>query len=174
MLEQPMERAVMQSALVALDGSPYSRSATSLAIDWAARFGARLVGLGIVEEPETYRPEPVPQGAAISKHIREDAARCRVLDVLADLRDRSKAVGVSADVVQGMGEPADQILREAPRCDVVVLGGGMRLGVETQGWPDTTLGMVLRHSPRPVVVVPRELPEGQGVIVAYGGGRESA
>ena len=37
-----------------------------------------------------------------------------------------------------------------------------------------TLAEVLRSSPRPVVVVPRQLPDGQGIVVAYGGGREAA
>src|SRR5262249_39237100 len=45
---------------------------------------------------------------------------------------------------------------------------------ETQAEPDATLAAMLRDSPRPLVIVPRELPEGQGILVAYGGGREAA
>lgn len=40
-----------RSVLVALDGSAYSEPATTLALDWAARFGARLLGLGVLDEP---------------------------------------------------------------------------------------------------------------------------
>ncbi len=45
---------------VALDGSPYSESASALAIDWATRFGARLLGLGVLDEPQIRGAEPVP------------------------------------------------------------------------------------------------------------------
>jgi hypothetical protein len=36
------------------------------------------------------------------------------------------------------------------------------------------LAQVLRHSSRPIVAVPRELPTAKGIVVAYGGGREVA
>src|SRR5262249_41286296 len=45
---------------------------------------------------------------------------------------------------------------------------------ETQAEPDAALAAMLRGSPRPLVIVPRELPERQGILVAYGGGREAA
>ena len=36
-------------------------------------------------------------------------------------RKRSAAAGVSADVLEDIGDPADRILHEAQRCDVVIL-----------------------------------------------------
>jgi nucleotide-binding universal stress UspA family protein len=42
---------MLRSLLVALDGSPWSETATTLALDWAARFDARLIGLGVLDEP---------------------------------------------------------------------------------------------------------------------------
>jgi hypothetical protein len=77
-------------------------------------------------------------------------------------------------VLEDIGDPTQHILREAQRCDVVVLGRETHYHFETQDRPDATLGQVIRTSPRPVVVVPRELPEGRGIVVAYGGGREAA
>jgi len=76
-------------------------------------------------------------------------------------------------VLEDVGEPADRILREAHRADVVLLGRETHFRFETQDRPDPTDALVLRQSPRPVVVVPRELPEGRGIVVAYGGGRGS-
>ena len=40
---------MLRSALVALDGSAYSESAVALAIDWARRYGAQLLGLGVLK-----------------------------------------------------------------------------------------------------------------------------
>ena len=46
---------------------------TTLALDWACRFDARLLGLGIVDEGSIRRPEPVPLGAGAYKRARDEA-----------------------------------------------------------------------------------------------------
>jgi nucleotide-binding universal stress UspA family protein len=169
---------MLRSVLVALDGSAHSETATALAIDWAKRYGARLLGLGVVDEPSIRGGEPVPLGAGVYKHARDEArlvdAHRRVVDFLADFRARSELAGVAVEVLEDIGDPAVRILREAQRCDVVILARETHFHFETQDQPDETLARVLRGSLRPVVIVPRELPEGQGVVVAYGGGREAA
>jgi nucleotide-binding universal stress UspA family protein len=169
---------MLRSALVALDGSAYSETATALAIDWAGRYGARLVGLGVVDAPSIKGAEPVPLGAGAYKHARDEArlaeAHRRVVDFLSDFRARSEVAGVPVEVLEDIGDPAVRILREAHRCDLVILARETHFHFETQEQPDDTLAQVLRGSPRPVVTVPRELPHGQGVVVAYGGGREAA
>jgi nucleotide-binding universal stress UspA family protein len=169
---------VLRSILVALDGSPWSEAATTLALDWAGRFDARLMGLGVLDEPSIDRGEPVPMGAYTYKKHRDETlladAHRRVLGFLEDFRTRSAATGRTAVVLEDIGDPAGRILREAQRSDVVVLGRETHFHFETQSRPDATLAEVLRTSPRPVVVVPRGLPDGGGVMVAYGGGREAA
>ena len=75
---------------------------------------------------------------------------------------------------EDIGDPADRILHEAHRCDVVILARETHFHFETQEPPDQTLAQILRGCPRPIVVVPRMLPEAHGVVVAYGGGREAA
>ena len=169
---------MLRSALVALDGSAYSETATALAIDWARRYGARLVGLGVLDAPSIRGAEPVPLGAGAYKQARDEArladAHRRVVDFLTDFRARSEAAGIAVELLEDIGDPADRILREAHRCDLVILARETHFHFETQEQPDDTLAQVLRGSPRPVVTVPRELPDGQGVLVAYGGGREAA
>jgi nucleotide-binding universal stress UspA family protein len=169
---------MLRSALVALDGSPYSKTAAALAIDWAKRYGARLLGLGVLDAPSIRGAEPVPLGAGAYKQARDEArlldAHRRVVDFLADFRARSKAAGIAVEVLEDIGDPAARILREAQRCDVVILARETHFHFETQEQPDEILAQVLRGSPRPVVIVPRELPDGQDVVLAYGGGREAA
>jgi nucleotide-binding universal stress UspA family protein len=120
----------------------------------------------------------VPLGAGAYKHARDEArladAHRRVVDFLADFRARSEAAGIAVEVLEDIGDPAVRILREAHRCDLVILARETHFHFETQEQPDDTLAQVLRGSPRPVVTVPRELPDGRGVVVAYGGGREAA
>lgn len=169
---------MLRSALVALDGSPYSEAAVALAIDWAKRYRARLVGVGVLDAPSIRGAEPVPLGAGAYKKARDEArlveAHRRVVDFLTDFHARSQAAGIAVAVLEDIGDPAARILREAQRCDVVILARETHFHFETQEQPDETLAQVLRGSPRPVVIVPRELPEGQGVVLAYGGGREAA
>jgi nucleotide-binding universal stress UspA family protein len=169
---------MLRSILVALDGSPWSAAATTLGLRWAGRYGARLLGLGVVDLASLDRGEPVPMGAYAYKQHRDEALRAdahrRVMGFLEDFRARSEAAGLDAAVLEGLGDPAERILREVQRCDLGILGRQTHFHFETQDEPDATLAKVLRTSSRPVVVVPRTLPEGGGVVVAYGGGRESA
>src|SRR5438477_391772 len=169
---------MLKTVLIALDGSACSFTATTLALDWARRFDARLLGLGIVDEASIHRPEPVPLGAGAYKKARDEArmtdAHQRVGSFLADFRARAVAAGVRSDLLEEQGSPAERILFEAQRADVVILGRETHFKFETPERRDATLAQVVRSSPRPMVVVPRTLPEGTGVLVAYGGGREGA
>jgi nucleotide-binding universal stress UspA family protein len=173
-----MAPQVLRSILVALDGSVYSDSAATLAIEWGTRFGASLVGVGVVDEPGIRKPESVPLGAGAYKKARDEErlmdAHARVRRMLAEFLARSVAAGVKCEVLDDVGDPGLTILRETQRCDVVILGRETHFHFETQDEPDATLGQILRGSPRPVVVAPRNLPRGEGVVVAYGGGREVA
>jgi nucleotide-binding universal stress UspA family protein len=143
---------VLRAILVALDGSPWSVSATTLALDWAARFDVRLIGLGVLDEPSIDRRELVPMGAYAYKKHRDETlltdAHRRVLGFLDDFRSRSTAARVPTIVLEDIGDPTQHILREAQRCDVVVLGRETHYHFETQDRPDATLGQVIRTSPR--------------------------
>lgn len=169
---------MVHSALVALDGSPFSETGIALAIDWAKRFQMSLLGLGILDEPAIRGAEPVPLGASAFKAARDerrmDDAHRRVLDFLEHFRVQTTAAGVSAEVLEEIGDPTERILYDAHRCDLVILARETHFHFETQSRPDTTLSEVLRSSPRPVVTAPRELREGSGVLVAYANTREAA
>ena len=144
---------MLRSVLVALDGSPYSAPATTLALDWAARFGAHLLGLGVLDEPAIHKGEPVPLGGGAYKKARDEArmadAHHRIAGLLADFSARSAAAGVSAEVLEDIGDPADRILHEAHRCDVVILARETHFHFETQERPDDTLARTLRGCPAP-------------------------
>jgi nucleotide-binding universal stress UspA family protein len=169
---------MVRRILVAMDGSPNGEAASVLAIDWATRFGAKLVGLGILDKPTITKPEPVSFGGTAYKRHRDEArlgeAHRFLFVLLAQFQQRCDAAGVKGTVVEDIGAPHEQIIAEAQACDLVVLGRETHFQFETQDRPDTTLSKVLRESPRPVIVVPRDPAPGQGVLVAYGGGREVA
>jgi nucleotide-binding universal stress UspA family protein len=169
---------MLRRLLVAMDGSPNGVAAAGLAVDWARRFGAEVTGLGILDKPSITRPEPVSFGGTAYKRHRDEALLAdehrRVIQLLSEFQQRCDAAKVGCTVVEDIGSPYEQIVAEAAGVDTVLLGRETHFEFETQDHPDATLSKVLRESPRPVVVVPQQPASGEGVLVAYGSGREVA
>jgi nucleotide-binding universal stress UspA family protein len=169
---------MIRRLLVAMDGSAHGEAAAALAIDWAHRFGAELVGLGVLDKPSITSPEPVSFGGTAFKRHRDEVRLAdehgRIVALLAGFQRRCDAERIRCTVVEDIGTPHEQIVSEASGCDVVVLGRETHFEFEAQDHPDATLGKVLRESPRPVIVVPPAPTPGEGVLVAYGSGREVA
>jgi nucleotide-binding universal stress UspA family protein len=161
-----------------MDGSPFGDAAANLAMTWADRRKAALVGLGVLDAPSITRPELVPPGGMSFKR-QKDAARLadahvRIQSMLKAFGARCQRARIPYALVEDVGVSHEQIILEAERCDLVVFGRETHFQFETQDAPDETLSQVLRRSPRPVVVVPREPAQGSGCLIAYGGGREVA
>jgi nucleotide-binding universal stress UspA family protein len=169
---------MMRRLLVAMDGSAHAEAAATQAIAWGRRFGCTLVGLGVLDTPAIEGAEPVPLGASYYKHQRDIArtvdAERRIAKFLGDFRGRCQKADVACTIVEDVGTPHEQIVLEAASCDAVMLGTETNFHFATQHVPDDTLSRVLRGSPRPVVVMPRAPIEGEGVLVAYGGGQQVA
>jgi nucleotide-binding universal stress UspA family protein len=169
---------MLRRLLVAMDGSGDAEAGADRAIAWARRFGFAMVGLGVLDEPTIEGPEAVPLGAGYYKRER-DAVRLAAADerirwFLRKFRERCGAAGVPCTIVEDVGVPHEQIVREAVACDAVLLGIQTNFHFATPGVQDQTLSHVLRLSPRPVIVVPRHPMVGEGVLVAYGGGQQVA
>lgn len=169
---------MLRTLLIGLDGSSYSETAAELALRWAKAQDAMFVGLGIVDEPTIRGAEPVPLGAAAFKRERDDTlvadARHKVEQALQRFSLRCSQEGVACKLLENVGLPHEQIVLEAQRYDLVVLGRQTHFHFETQAQADDTLTRVLKSSPRPVVVGADELPAGQNVVVAYDGSLQAA
>ncbi len=167
-----------RSILVGLDGSPFSAAAVEVGIRWARRADALLVGLGIVDEPTIRQPLAVPPGATPYKEHRDQAlvadATRKVEQYLEQFALKCADAGVACKLLEDVGLPGEEILREAQRFDVILLGRESHFHFETQTGPDETLARVVKQSPRPVVAVPQKPPEGANVVVAYDGSVQAA
>lgn len=169
---------MLRTVLIGLDGSEYSTAASELAIRWARRSGALLVGLGVVDEPAICRPESVPLGASQYKEHRDRAllarASRRVETFLEQFALRCSEAGVAYKLLEDVGPPPEKIFVEAQRYDLIVLGQQTHFRFATQEGPDETLSRVLKNTPRPVVAVPEKLGDGASVLVAYDGSLQAA
>jgi nucleotide-binding universal stress UspA family protein len=151
----------------------YSTSALELGIRWAQRWDTVLVGLGIVDAPTIRKAQPVPLGATAYKAERDKMRLVEAYHTVAQLlryfMQKCTKAGVTCQVRQEVGSPAECLLLEAPQYDLIVLGQQTFFHFATQDKPDDTLHMVVKQSPCPVVAVPATLPGGRAVIVAYDG-----
>lgn len=169
---------MLRSILIGLDGSVYSRTAVELGLRWARQSDAILVGLSVLDEQTIRHPEMVPLGGMAFKEHRDEVlladARRKVEEFRAAFVGQCAAAGVRCQVLEDTGLPAEQIILEAQRYDLILLGQQTYFHFETERSPDDTLRRVLRSSPRPVVSVPEKLPEGRAVVVAYDSSLQAA
>ena len=169
---------VLRGILIGLDGSEFSEAAVALSVRWARSRGAELVGLGIVDEPTIRKPVGLKAGGGHYKPIADEQrladAHRRVDALLDEFAATCAKAGIRFRRVREVGLPSEQILVEAQRFDVIVLGKQSYFQFETREGPDETLKTVLHNAPRPVITVPRSLPEGNSVVVAYDGSVQAA
>ncbi len=169
---------MMRRILVGLDGSEFSDAAVQLGIQWARQSGALLAGLGIIDKPTIERPEALPVGGSHYKQERDEIvlaeARDRVERFLKQFSERCTGASVAWSVLEDTGNPYEQILLEAQRYDLILLGQQTYFHFATQAETCETLRKVLKSSPRPVVTVPRKLGDGSAVVIAYDGSLQAA
>jgi len=161
---------MLRSILVGLDESPYSAAATELGLSWARSFDCLLVGVGVVDEPTLRGPRPDTEMAASYRAAYDQLvndARRRVEQLLDRFAHRAAEMQVACKLLEDTGLPCEQIMREAERYDLVLLGTHTYFHFETSSRTCETLERVLRNAPRPIVTVPRAPRSGQSVLIAY-------
>lgn len=144
----PVGSARIEHVLLATDLSAASRAATDEALAIAARDGARLTVLSIVD-PGGLR---VPGGRFFR---RVDQERAEIEAGVQSIVARARGLGVAAAYLVWVGNPAESILEAADSelADLIVMGshGRGRVGRLLLG---STSSSVSEASARPVRVVP--------------------
>lgn len=161
---------MIESVLIATDGSEAAVSAENYAVALAARLGARLTALAIVEERTTrgLRGEGLgidaPPTAAIDNFLeaRAEAANRRIVE-----RGRSQGLEASSETARGIAD--DIIVDRGKQHDLIVLGrDGEHARARTELIGSTADG-VLRKTAKPVVVVPSGAELSGPVLLAFDG-----
>jgi nucleotide-binding universal stress UspA family protein len=163
---------MFRDLLVHVDGSEAGRRRVQVAVDLAARLGARLTGLHVtppVEVPPLYKPSRVAEVAS-------DISSILALDARAAATVFSEETQRLADAswFEAAGDIAPRINDKARYADLVVLGQ-----YEWQGSPEAhplpIAHSVVLHCGRPVLVVPAVVrPSALArVAVAWDGSREA-
>jgi nucleotide-binding universal stress UspA family protein len=101
-------------------------------------------------------------------------AQVKVEQFLERFALRCTEAGVPSKLLEDVGLPWEQILVEAQRYDLILLGQQTYFHFETQPSPCETLHKVLKNSPRPVVTTPEKLTGDSAILVAYDGSLQAA
>ncbi len=174
-----MPKSILKSILVSIDRSSDSTPAMELALQWAKRFDAALVGVGFVDEIsiEVAQEYLYKEGLIASVNppliarVHQDYKR-----ILEQYAAHCAEAGVSCTTPSEVGLSLERVLQEAQRHDLIMMD---RLKIMVPGFEGPQaqkLGPILKHSPRPVVLVPPHGAGGEGgeVLVAYDGSLQAA
>jgi nucleotide-binding universal stress UspA family protein len=143
--------AGMQKLLLATDLSEASSSATEQAFDLAARLGAALLVVSVIDPGSLLMP-----GGRFRARV--DQVRERREQQAQALVERGREMGIDVSFLVWTGDPGDQIVSaaEAERVDMVLVGSHGR-GAVGRLFLGSVSEHVVRNAPCPVLVVrPRE------------------
>ncbi len=165
---------MIKSILVAVDASPYSDAARAHAVALAKLYGARIVGMHVLdvrllEMPPyldyTYEGIPLtPMPLKILEGFRSKGDR-----VLTDFREAVEAAGVPVDALMEEGVPADTIAHLGDGHDLIIMGkrgeharwGKDMLGSITEG--------VARRTTTPLLLTEEKPVEVRSLLLLYDG-----
>jgi nucleotide-binding universal stress UspA family protein len=163
---------MLKTMLVGLNGTSYSNTAVEVALAWAQRHQSKLLGLGIVDTPHLVAAEAVPVGGGAFKVERDEIVlkneEQRLGEVLAKFAEKASAAGVAHHTWQLQGDPAEILVREAQRADLLVMGRSF-VPYEFGQSPTNVLQEVLRNTSRPVLCAPAPAEENAAALIAYDG-----
>jgi nucleotide-binding universal stress UspA family protein len=169
-MREGAEKPMIESILLATDGSEAAAAAERFAVALASRIRARLTGLTVIEDRwlQGLRAEglgvPPPALDGLEGFLKARAeAVCRRVGELA----RAGGIEAMAESVRGIAD--DRIVERGQGVDLLVLGrDGENAGCRTALIGSTVDG-VLRKTSKPVVVVPEGAELGGPIVLGFDG-----
>lgn len=169
---------MVKSILVGVSGSPCSREAAKLAIQWATTHQAKLVGVSVFDEELLAPAEAVPLGGGAIKAERDQivlaTAEHRLGEALQEFEWQCQAANVLHKTFKTRGHVADRLCEQAQRADLIVVGRKRQDATKSTAPLTDTLEEVIKRAVRPVVSVTSAFNSGKSVLVAYDGSLQAA
>ncbi len=155
---------MLGSILIGLDSPRHAEVLVDLGIRWAKPTGATLVGLGIVDELGI---------RAIGPAFAD--GRRNVEQLLEGFAKRCAEAGAPHEEVKAVGSAHEMIEGEAQAADMILLARGAQFRFTATGDEgEETLKKILKHTARPIVVVPARPAPAGAVVIAYDGSLQAA
>lgn len=160
---------MIETILVATDGSEAAGAAERFALAFARRLGARVSGITVVEDRYTRPPvdeglavPPQPEGTESWRKARADAIARRFAD-----RARGEGLEATCETVQGIAD--DRIVERAQSADLLVIGRDGEHAPYRTGLVGSTVGGVLRKTNVSTVAVPQGAELSGPLLLAFDG-----
>ncbi len=161
---------MIESILVASDGSDGAGVAERYGVSLAARLKARLSGVTVIEERDVRAPKadelalpPFPENEIAGYY------RARAEATARRFAERARAEGIEAtcESVQGIGD--DRIVEKAQAADVLVIGRDGKGAHGRTALIGSTVDGVIRKTAKSTLVVPSGSPQTGPVVLGFDG-----
>jgi nucleotide-binding universal stress UspA family protein len=162
---------MIESILVATDGSECALAAERCAVLLASKLGTSLVAMTVIED-RLVRP-PASEGLSLPPFPENELAgyyRARADAILRRFGERARAAGVEAscEVVQGLAD--DRIVERSLASSLTIVGRDGRASEAPRGGQfGATAEAVTRETTRPVLVVPSGAQLSGPIVLGFDG-----
>jgi len=169
---------VLRSILVALDATPASSAAQTLAIDLAKRLECQITGIAILDRGYITAPTAVGIGGMAFKQHRDQVKLQEAKAFLGRLKrgfqDSCEAIGAACQVIEAEGVPHRLIEQESGRHDLLVIGKDTDFHFDDNPSIAEMVQRLLHDNARPLIVCPETASSQGSVLVAYDGSLRSS
>jgi len=168
---------MIKTILIPVDGSANSATAVDYGIYIAPKLDASLSGLHVIDiyliqgpmmtDVSTTVGMPPYDGffEAVETSLKEKADY-----VLKNFEDRCRAAGVACGTKKNIGKISDTIVEEAEGADLILMAKkGEHFHLKEGGLIGSVAEVVIRHSGKPVMVIPESFREIESMGLAYDG-----
>lgn len=172
---------MFKNILIPQDGSKHSETALSYGILLAKKFGAKVVGLYVVDAVAMEGPflHDLSGSLGFEPYLNFSTKMQEILEsngdaILKVFRETCEKEDVRNAGIQESGIVANTICEKAKTTDIIIMG---RRGINIQfdyGLFGSTTEGVIRKSTKPVIIVSEEYSELSRPLLAYDGGVSSS
>lgn len=161
---------MIETLLIATDGSDGAGAAERLGLSLARSLGARARGVTVVETARVQSLRAATLGLAPpALEPIEGFLKARADAICQRLVERARAQGVEIEVDAVSGAPDDRIVERGESADLIVLGRDGENQAFRSGLIGPTTDAVLRKTTRPCIVVPSSAELTGPLLLAFDG-----
>ncbi len=165
---------MLRSIVVALKPADSQAACIDYAVSLAERLRLRIEGLSVVDLEQLAADEPVPLGGTAYKVHRDEqrieCARQQAAGLVQALESAGRAKSLDCHALVSEGDTVREIVRAVQPADLLVCGHTP----DPDSREDSLVASILKHVPRPAILVPTNKVTGQNVLVAYDSSFQSA
>jgi nucleotide-binding universal stress UspA family protein len=141
-----------EKILIATDGSDLSKEAENQGLELAEKYGGSVTVLYV--EDINIPPAMVgPYALAVEENVEEIQNLGK--EIVEEVKEKGKKMGVTVTTMLLKGHPAEEIINQADKFDIVIVGSLGRSGL-AHLLIGSVAEKVVRHSPVPVLVVKKQ------------------